>query len=435
MKWISFIIEIAACIISFGICTAVIRAQFRPKDELSWWKYLVFGITFTAVTYFEVGSNLIASFIGMGICIFFAWRYFEGRFASKVISVIMINVLTILISIICLYVISAFSGVTMEKLTMYGNSMRLIEVCVMKSLCIFIAYAYIRTIKRQREFVQQELLISGIFFACFFVVSLFFIILLKQVMLPRILQIAFAVITLLFLGIILLVLWLLNHLQNQNRELLENSILRTQLREQEKLMKVSEESNQKIREVRHDIRRYFSNYLQLLEEGKVELVKKEMQKTFATKLSEKQQIYTPNLMLNAVINEKKEICEKNHIRFAIHVKLPENIDTIELAIALSNLLDNAIEAEQKEQEQEIHLNMEVVDEMFNLIVENHIQNSVLCVNPKLVTSKKNKAEHGLGIPTVREIVNQYQGFLNISEEANNMIVHMVIPLANFAKNR
>ena len=25
--------------------------------------------------------------------------------------------------------------------------------------------------------------------------------------------------------------------------------------------------------------------------------------------------------------------------------------------------------------------MEVVDEMFNLIVENHIQNSVLCVNP------------------------------------------------------
>ena len=34
MKWISFIIEIAACIISFGICTAVIRAQFRPKDEL-----------------------------------------------------------------------------------------------------------------------------------------------------------------------------------------------------------------------------------------------------------------------------------------------------------------------------------------------------------------------------------------------------------------
>ena len=318
MKWISFIIEIAACIISFGICTAVIRAQFRPRDELAWWKYLVFGITFTAVTYFEVGSNLIASFIGMGICIFFAQRYFEGRFASKVISVIMINVLTILISIICLYVISAFSGVTMEKLTMYGNSMRLIEVCVMKSLCIFIAYAYIRTIKRQREFVQQELLISGIFFACFFVVSLFFIILLKQVMLPRILQIAFAVITLLFLGIILLVLWLLNHLQNQNRELLENSILRTQLREQEKLMKVSEESNQKIREVRHDIRRYFSNYLQLLEEGKVELVKKEMQKTFATKLSEKQQIYTPNLMLNAVINEKKDflnagVCNDFHL--------------------------------------------------------------------------------------------------------------------------
>ena len=82
MKWISFIIEIAACIISFGICTAVIRAQFRPRDELAWWKYLVFGITFTAVTYFEVGSNLIASFIGMGICIFFRPFHDNYRFNS-----------------------------------------------------------------------------------------------------------------------------------------------------------------------------------------------------------------------------------------------------------------------------------------------------------------------------------------------------------------
>ena len=41
MKWISFIIEIAACIISFGICTAVIRAQFRPRDELAW-EYVFF---------------------------------------------------------------------------------------------------------------------------------------------------------------------------------------------------------------------------------------------------------------------------------------------------------------------------------------------------------------------------------------------------------
>ena len=52
-------------------------------------------------------------------------------------------------------------------------------------------------------------------------------------------------------------------------------------------MKVSEESNQKIREVRHDIRRYFSNYLQLLEEGKVELVKKEIEEVAAQKAEQK----------------------------------------------------------------------------------------------------------------------------------------------------
>lgn len=38
----------------------------------------------------------------------------------------------------------------------------------------FIAYAYIRTIKRQREFVQQELLISGIFLLVFCCLSVFY---------------------------------------------------------------------------------------------------------------------------------------------------------------------------------------------------------------------------------------------------------------------
>ena len=112
-----------------------------------------------------------------------------------------------------------------------------------------------------------------------------------------------------------------------------------------------------------------------------------------------------------------------------------NIESMELAIVLSNLLDNAMEAELTEPQKGIWLHMKVVDTMVNLIVENRIKTSVLENNPHLHTTKEDKLEHGMGIRIVREIVHQLQGFFAVEEVEEKFIVHVMIPTANFARNQ
>lgn len=436
MERISIILELIACMISFGICIAVLNAEFPRRKAISFWSCLLWGILFVCVTYFEIGSNIAASVLGMGICIGFAQLYFSGSFGAKLISVLRVNVFTILIGIGCIQVVSAISGIAVDVLTQNGSgSMRIAVICITKSFCILAAYFYIGSLKGRNYLKREELLISGFFSVSFFIVALFFIILLEKTVLTYTMQLAFAGIILLLFGIHVSILFLFELLHHQNQKILENSILRTQLREQERLMKATEDSNKEMMELRHDMKRYFTNYLYLLEKGETDLVKQEMRKTFDQKLSSNQMVYTSNAILNAVINEKKDVCEKNGIPLFVTVKLPQDMDGMEFAIMLSNLLDNAIEAEQQETQKGIWLDMEVVDGMMNLIVENRIKASVLKRNPHLHTTKEVKSEHGMGIGIVRQIVDQFQGFFRVREEEGKFIVHIMIPVANFARNR
>lgn len=69
---------------------------------------------------------------------------------------------------------------------------------------------------------------------------------------------------------------------------------------------------------------------------------------------------------------------------------------------LRNILNNAVEACRRCQgERYIHFSVQLTDYGETLI---ECRNSSLEVNENLLTSKKNKREHGIGIPTIRRII-------------------------------
>lgn len=436
MEWISILIELTACVISFGICTTVLNAEFSKRKSIPLWNYLIWGTLFVLVTYFEITSNIVSSALGMGICLCFAQVYFSGSLWAKLISVLRVNVFTILIGIGSIQLISALSGLSVDLLTQNGSGvMRIVIICMTKGLCILAAYFYIGSFKGESYLSQEERLISVFFSVSFFVVAFFFLILIKGLDLTNTLQIAFAGVIFLLFVINVSVLFLLHLLHNQNQKLLENSILKMQLHEQERLIEATEKDHQDMRKFRHDVKRYFTNYLYLLEAGDVDIVKEEMRKTLDQKLSVNQRIYTSSVILNAVINEKMTACEKQGIPLYVNIQLPVNIESMELAIVLSNLLDNAMEAELTEPQKGIWLHIKVIDTMVNLIVENRIKKSILENNPHLHTTKEDKQKHGMGIRIVREIVHQFQGFFDVEEDEEKFIVHVMILVANFARNQ
>ena len=60
----------------------------------------------------------------------------------------------------------------------------------------------------------------------------------------------------------------------------------------------------------------------------------------------------------------------------------------------------------------------------HFIVSNYIEESVLDRNPQLHTTKEDAENHGLGILSVKKVVNQYGGLIDISEENSRFMVHI-----------
>ncbi|BAN75852.1 hypothetical protein LBCZ_2684 [Lacticaseibacillus casei DSM 20011 = JCM 1134 = ATCC 393] len=62
-----------------------------------------------------------------------------------------------------------------------------------------------------------------------------------------------------------------------------------------------------------------------------------------------QKFYTRDVVLNYLLNDKRDLADKAGIRFDIKVLLAEqiNVDNDVLAILIGNLLDNALEASRR----------------------------------------------------------------------------------------
>ncbi len=130
-------------------------------------------------------------------------------------------------------------------------------------------------------------------------------------------------------------------------------------------------------------------------------------------------IETGNTILNSCINTKLEMAHQMGISFKAEIENLSfsKLDSIDLTSVLMNLLDNAIEACQKEEKKEIQIQIIKKRGYETILIKNLIAESVLQNNKDLKTTKsKNLKEHGYGLAQIRSIVKMYQGMIDIYEE-------------------
>lgn len=97
-------------------------------------------------------------------------------------------------------------------------------------------------------------------------------------------------------------------------------------------------------------------------------------------------------------------------------------------VIIGNLLDNAIENCESTYLRQIRLSIYETHGYFSIKIQNSIINSVLKKNPDLHTTKQDKENHGHGLKHIRLLLNQYNGFINMSEENHFFIVKTMIPI-------
>lgn len=217
-------------------------------------------------------------------------------------------------------------------------------------------------------------------------------------------------------------------LNKQNQERMETERLKMQLQYQTQYATAVQQQEETIHRLRHDMKHNMTVIRELVDEHNEPKLREYLEQYAGQLRSMISFVRTDNVCVDAIVNTKLTYAQENGIEVLCRIdsNLPE-LREIDYCALLGNLLDNAIEASQKNLSQsEIILEMRSEGDQLNITVKNRIDTSVLTKNPKLKTSKLLSAEHGFGIQSIREIAERYDGTADFYEDGVYFIANILL---------
>ena len=212
------------------------------------------------------------------------------------------------------------------------------------------------------------------------------------------------------------------------------ALMKKQIEMQEDNLHNLEEKYEETARIRHDMKNYVSCALTMAEQTEHEILIEYLKKLSEEKIIPADSyVKTNRKVLNAVINTKSEIAKKHGFDIqCIVMDEIENISDLDAGILLANLLDNAIEACEKNKGVSV-ITLKIWSDAGYYCIElsNTVEENVLCINPRLTTSKNDKELHGIGLRSVHSIVNKYNGMINFYQKSNKFYVFVSLCRYNF----
>lgn len=178
------------------------------------------------------------------------------------------------------------------------------------------------------------------------------------------------------------------------------------------------------RRLKHDMRNHLMVIASYLNNGEIKEAGQYTSEILDKLNLDYSYIETGNTLLNYIVNQKFSIAKQRgvYVKAEIENLRFANIKSIDFSALLGNLLDNALEAAAVSKKKYVELTIRKIKGYEAIRICNSIDASVLEHNPRFYTTKPEGAMHGIGLVEVREIVEKYQGLLDIYEEEGRFIV-------------
>lgn len=201
-------------------------------------------------------------------------------------------------------------------------------------------------------------------------------------------------------------------------------LLKNNIDEQTKHYEELKSSQEEIRQIRHNMSSICIGAIAELKVGKIKNAIDQLQSNIDVIEKSSKVIDTGHPSIDSIIENKLNRCEELNIHTNLSYQYKEtiNINEIEIAVIIGNILDNAIEACQK-----ITNNKEIwgsitVDKQDIII---NIKNTAVSSN-NLKTSKTNKKSHGYGLKSISHIAKKYNGYAKFSFSDNIFTSYVIL---------
>lgn len=180
-----------------------------------------------------------------------------------------------------------------------------------------------------------------------------------------------------------------------------------------------EEKQLEVRKIYHDMNNHLQVMGTYINNNNIQEAKLYFE-SFAQKTSSfSNKRFCKNGIVNAVINSKYSLIIQNNIDCIINISIDDiySIDDMDLCSIFANTLDNAIEASLKIEEpsqRKITVKARTDKGFFSYSIVNNKTDNILTHKGTIISSKPDKKHHGFGIQNVKDIVDKYNGTIDIT---------------------
>ncbi|OKZ80321.1 MAG: molecular chaperone Hsp90 [Clostridium sp. CAG:12237_41] len=422
MEYVASFIEISMCCIFCG--------TFLEKERLGDRKYLVLaGSGIGAILVIVLNRIDIFSYINSMlvtlIVLFLQLLIYKAKVGKSVLFMLIYMVILTAIDFMTAYFMALVLDTDAGYLLNTQSLKRVICILLSKSLLILIIVTLSKMLKRTLIFLKRYVVIMCIY-SIFLLVSLFVMVELNMNNgNPK----TDLFLTIFFIASILIELLMFyfviktgeSYEQRQKAELIEmkNRMLQKSLDETNQAFKLWKSSV-------HDYKHNIIALTQLADDGNIEEIKKYLKRE--NELMDRKMFYiqTGNSVVDAIVNTKQSFAEEKGITFVVNAKVPENcvVSELDMANILGNLIDNAIEASNSEEEPYIDVTMRQDKHFIVIKIINKYSREF---SKRLETTKHKRMFHGIGIGSVKNIVEKYEGEFSIDKQGKEVIVKILIP--------
>lgn len=184
----------------------------------------------------------------------------------------------------------------------------------------------------------------------------------------------------------------------------------------QKQSELLQKNHEELRQFRHDIQNRIITMQEMIQNQDYEQVL-----NYTEQITQRIQHVTAysetnHIAVDSIINYKLTLAEQKGIQVKSKVQIPEELvfNEDDIVVILGNLLDNAIEAcEKLDTNKYIHLLVDYNTGTLTIQTKNNFDSVIHSSNGQIVTRKDDSIAHGIGLKSIKNIVDRYNGQFDI----------------------
>ena len=409
-----------------GLITFIMYESLTPsKKKMK--NFIIITVGYMVMAAINLGFDY--NFL-INCSVLFLFQFFFGKFLYKQKINISLWVALIFVALVTASeyaTVSLLSVITKENLMFFTQdaySYMLLIICS-KSI-LFLSIKILTSIFSKTQFSKNSSILISLLVSIL-INSSVFVLMGSNLQLSHTFKLLLSVTGFIMLISIIVICIYQQQATTKDKELEELRIINQERESDNKYYELLEYQNNNLMVYAHDTKKHLSAIKNLTDNKEIsEYIQK-----LTDGLNEYSKLSSSgNHHLDVIINKYIAECEIKKINFTYDVRLSnlKSIEMYDLVTILGNILDNAIEAAEKSLLKNIEFTTDYRNTYDVIVVKNSCDTKPVSKGEVLKTTKDNKRFHGLGIKSVKNVLEKYEGDYNweYDEESKEFITTVMV---------